>query len=107
MLDQFNVIRVKFIDSIMEVQTAIEGTCPKISDLTIPFEDLAGFESYRGVAVAVELSSQLGVPIEEIAFVDAKTRRSRTVGEIVAILVREIGPKLFGHADSKLSSRSA
>lgn len=86
--------RAAVIDALLSVQGDGTVSVPRISDLTVPADDLEGFDSLRGIEVAAEISSSLGIEVNEIEYCDPKFGKLRTVGEIVASLVKRYGAQL-------------
>jgi hypothetical protein len=80
------------LDALADTQRRSGRDAQEIDEDTIPFLDLACFDSHNGVEVEVLLSEQLGVEIEEIPFHEGRHgSRELRVGEIVNVLIQKNG----------------
>lgn len=90
------------LDSIAETQQRSGREKQEIGEDTIPFLDLACFDSHNGVEVEVLLSERLGVEIEDIPFHEGRRgSRELRVGEIVNVLIKKHGAKIRAALDSR------
>ena len=90
------------VDSIAETQQRSGRERQDIREDTIPFLDLACFDSHNGVEVEVLLSERLGVEIEDIPFHEGRRgSRELRVGEIVNILISKHGATIRAALDSR------
>lgn len=84
-----------FLDSVAETQQRSGRPAQVMTEDTIPFTDLANFDSHSGVEVEVLLSRRLGFEIEDIPFcVDWHGSRELSVREIVSALMKKYGPAI-------------
>ena len=83
------------LDSIAETQQRSGREVQEVREDTIPFLDLACFDSHNGVEVEVLLSERLGVEIEDIPFHEGRRgSRELRVSEIVSVLINKHGAKI-------------
>jgi|SRR5579859_819306 len=87
-----------FLDAVAETQQRSGRPAQVMTEDTIPFTDLANFDSHSGVEVEVLLSTRLGFEIEDIPFCvgrhGSQEFRELRVREIVNALMKKYGPAI-------------
>lgn len=87
-------VRTQLVATLADIQRNAGREVPAISDETVPFTDLAGFDSLNGVEAAVLFSERVGVEIDELPLVKAGSGRLATVREVVDATVEKHGPQI-------------
>lgn len=100
-------VRQHFFETLAEIQRNAGREVPTITDETVPFDHLPGFDSVSGVEAEVTLSGRLGVEIDKIAFVLPRTGKHATVREIVDTIAEKYGARLSGKANTPHGATTA
>ena len=87
-------VHAQIVETLAEIQRNAGRDVPAISDDTVPFNDLAGFDSLNGVEAAVVFSERVAVEIDQLPLVKAGTSRLATVREVVDATVERHGAQI-------------
>ena len=93
---------------IADIQRNAGREVPQITDETVPFDHVIGFDSVCGVEAAVLISERLAVEIEQIPFVSPTGGHHTKVREIVDMLVISHGHRIVaGTVSASVTNASA
>ena len=79
---------------IADIQRNAGREVPQITDETVPFDHVLGFDSVCGVEAAVLISERLSVEVDQIPFVSLTDGHHTKVREIVDALVISHGRRI-------------
>jgi acyl carrier protein len=91
-------VRDRLIKTLSAIQSNAGRETPAITNETVPFDDLPGFDSLNAVESSVILSSTVEVEISETVFFPQNGSKHLTLGEIVEAIVANHG----SHINEKL-----
>lgn len=94
------------IGVICDIQRNAGRDVPRITEDTVPFDHVAGFDSVCGVEAAVLVSERIGVEIEQIPFVSAKDGHHQTVCGIVDAMMASHGQRIVSGVRPAASAAS-
>lgn len=98
--DLRNRIRSCLVETLSHIQREAKREVPQITEDTIPFDHLPGFDSVSGVEAAILFSERVGVEIDEISFVSAKTGRRMPLRDVVDSIVQKNGAAIAAKTPS-------
>jgi hypothetical protein len=91
---EINIIST-IIEAISFVQEMSGEVKQEITDVTIPIQDLKGFDSQRGIETTIEIETRLNISLPDglNLFVSKDGTRSLNLQEIVKQLLDILNPK--------------
>jgi acyl carrier protein len=102
-----NMIRKTLVETISDIQREAKRKVPPLTDDTVPFDDVPGFDSVSGVEAAVLFSERMEVEIDEIKFVSSNTGKRMPVRDIVELILQKDGAAIankLGTSDNRAAS---
>jgi hypothetical protein len=90
------IVRQRLVKVLTAIQRNAGREAPEITDDTIPFDHLPGFDSVNGVEAAVMLSADVSVEIDSIPFVAPADGHRMCVREIVDSICQQYGATIVG-----------
>jgi hypothetical protein len=87
-------VTARLIETLAGLQSMAGREFRHISDDTVPFDDLPGFDSVNGVEAAVMFSELVSVEVDSLAFVSHRSGHHLSIRETVETVIATYGDRI-------------